>query len=157
TVQDGVEGSRSDSILVLHVPESGTSSLVSLPRDTLVEIPGVGENKINAAYPLGGAELLVETVEGLLGLTVDHYVEIGRSGPANGVATVGGIELCLDYDVQDEYSGLGWTAGCHVSDGDTALAFARMRYSDPTGDIGRGERQRQVIGGIAEAVASPGT
>ncbi|MGO1582290.1 MAG: LCP family glycopolymer transferase [Actinomycetaceae bacterium] len=156
-VEDGVEGSRSDSILVLHVPESGNSSLVSLPRDTLVEIPGIGEGKLNSAYSRGGAELLVETVEGLMGLTVDHYVEIGMSGLADVVDTVGGVELCLDYDVQDDYSGLDWTAGCHVSDGETALAFARMRYADPTGDIGRGERQRQVIGGIADAVASPGT
>ncbi|MGC5616689.1 LCP family protein [Georgenia sp. Z1491] len=156
-IDDGVEGSRSDSILVLHDPESGTPSLISLPRDTLVEIPGHGDNKLNAAYSLGGPELLVETVEGLMELTVDHYVEIGMSGLSEIVDSVGGVELCLDYDVEDDFSGLSWQAGCHVSDGETALAFARMRYSDPTGDIGRGMRQRQVIGAIADSVATPGT
>lgn len=145
TVTDATQGARTDSILLLHVPVSGTTSLISLPRDSYVEIPGYGSNKINAAYVFGGPELLVETVELLTGLTVDTYVEIGFTGLVDLVDAVGGVNLCLDQDVYDKNSKLDWTAGCHDVDGRTALAFARMRYADPEGDIGRGKRQQQVI------------
>ena len=145
TVTDATQGARTDSILLLHVPVSGTTSLISLPRDSYVEIPGYGSNKINAAYVFGGPQLLVETVELLTGLTVDTYVEIGFTGLVDLVDAVGGVNLCLDQDVYDKNSKLDWTADCHDVDGRTALAFARMRYADPEGDIGRGKRQQQVI------------
>ncbi|WP_245862184.1 LCP family protein [Georgenia soli] len=157
TVADATEGQRSDTIMVLQVPSSGPAALVSLPRDTLVDIPGHGMDKLNASYSIGGPTLLTETVEQLTGLTVDHYVEIGMGGVQNVVDAVGGVELCLDYDVDDQFSGLRWTAGCHTADGPTALAFARMRYSDPNGDLGRAERQRQVIGAVMKEIATPGT
>jgi len=152
---DATEGQRSDTIMLLHRPESGPAALVSLPRDTFTEIPGHGANKLNAAYSFGGPELLVQTVEGLTGLTVDHYVEIGMAGVRDVVDAVGGVELCLDYDVDDWRSDLVWEAGCHVADGETALAFARMRYSDQQGDIGRTERQRQLVSSIIQEVAQP--
>ena len=155
--EDGTEGQRSDTIMVLHKPESGPAALISLPRDTYTEIPGYGANKLNAAFSFGGPPLLVQTVEGLTGLTVDHYVEIGMGGVRDVVDSVGGVELCLDMDVDDPMSGLVWQAGCHPADGETALAFARMRYSDPTGDIGRTDRQRQIVAAIVSAVSSPGT
>ncbi|WP_230198296.1 LCP family protein [Flaviflexus massiliensis] len=154
-INDGVEGQRSDSIMLVHIPETGNPSLISLPRDTYVEIPGYGAGKLNSAYSRGGPELLVETVEGLSGLTVDHYVEVGMDGIANLVGAVGGVELCLDYDVSDSFSGLEWQAGCHVADGTTALAFSRMRYADPLGDIGRTARQRQVIAQVINEVMTP--
>ncbi|WP_413451077.1 LCP family protein [Georgenia phoenicis] len=154
---DGTEGQRSDTIMLLHKPESGPAALVSLPRDTYTEIPGHGPAKLNAAYSLGGPELLVESVEGLTGLTVDHYVEVGMAGVRDVVDAVGGIELCLDYDVNDWRSTLVWEAGCHQADGETALAFARMRYSDPEGDIGRTERQRQIVASIISTISQPST
>ncbi|WP_253691581.1 LCP family protein [Cellulosimicrobium protaetiae] len=153
--EDGTEGARTDTIMVLHAPSSGPVSLISLPRDTYAEIPGNGASKLNSAYSWGGPPLLVQTVEQLTGLTVDHYVEVGFGGVEGIVDAVGGVELCLDYDVNDERSELVWTAGCHVADGHTALAFSRMRYSDPKGDIGRAERQRQVIGAISAKAANP--
>lgn len=156
-VNDGVEGQRSDSIMLVHIPESGNPSLISLPRDTYVEIPGYGPAKLNTAYSAGGPALLVATVESMTGLTVDHYVEIGMAGVSSMVDAVGGVNLCLDYDVNDSYSGLVWEAGCHDSDGETALAFTRMRYSDPLGDIGRTERQRQVVGKVMDQALSAGT
>lgn len=152
--EDQTAGSRTDTIMVLHKPPSGPVALISLPRDTYVDIAGHGPAKLNAAYVYGGPPLLVSTVESITGLTVDHYAEIGLSGLRNLVNGLGGISLCLDYDVDDPDSGLLWTAGCHVADGDTALAFARMRYSDPTGDIGRAERQRQVISAVTGEIAS---
>ncbi|WP_402466830.1 LCP family protein [Isoptericola aurantiacus] len=154
-VNDGTSGARTDTIMVLHKPSNGPTALISIPRDTYVDIPGEGMNKINAAYAWGGAPLLVETVEGLTGLTVDHYAEVGFGSLEELVDAVGGVELCLDYDVDDPKSELVWKSGCHEADGATALAFSRMRYSDPKGDIGRAERQRQVIAAVSEKVVQP--
>lgn len=156
-INDDTEGARADSIMLLHVAENGQTVAISLPRDTWVDIPEYGENKLNASYAFEGPALLVSTVENLTGLKVDHYVEIGMGGVANIVDAVGGVELCLDYDVDDELSELTWTAGCHVVDGRKALAFSRMRYSDPMGDIGRAERQRQVVSQTVKTALTPST
>jgi len=152
---DSTEGQRSDSIMLLTVPRSGTTSLISIPRDTFVQVPGHGGNKINASYSLGGPELLVETVEGFTGMKVDHYAEIGMGGVAEIVDALGTINLCSDLNVDDPKSELTWTPGCHDVDGATALAFGRMRYQDPEGDIGRADRQRQIIQAVTKEAASP--
>ena len=157
SVGDNTEGERSDTIMLLHAPESGAPSLISLPRDTYVEIPGHGGNKINAAFARGGPQLLVATVEELTGLTVDHYVQIGMAGVEEVVDAVGGVELCLDYDVDDRRSELVWESGCHEVDGKTALSFVRMRYADPEGDIGRAARQRQLVSAIVSRTNDAGT
>ena len=150
-VQDETEGARADSIMLLHKAPNGKAALISLPRDTYVEIPDEGGDKINAAYSYGGPELLVRTVEELSGLTVDHYVEVGMGGVQEMVDAVDGVEVCLDYDVDDPDSGLTWDTSqgtCQTVDGTKALAYSRMRKSDPTGDIGRGLRQRAVISAV---------
>lgn len=154
---DPTTGARTDTIMVLHKPQSGPVALISIPRDSYVSIPGHRANKINAAFAFGGPTLLVDTVEEHTGLTVDHYLEVGFTGVVDLVDAVGGVELCYDKDVNDTRSQLVWEAGCHVADGDTALAFARMRYSDPLGDIGRAQRQQQVVSAVAESVLNPGT
>lgn len=151
---DGTVGARTDTIILIHQPESGPTAMISIPRDSYVDIPGYGGNKINAAFAFGGAPLLVQTVEQLTGLTVDRYLEVGFNGVQTVVDAVGGVELCYDSTVSDPYSGLDWTAGCHVVGGATALAFSRMRYEDPLGDIGRTQRQRQVISAVAHQVMS---
>ncbi|QJC22723.1 LCP family protein [Arcanobacterium buesumense] len=156
-VSDPTEGHRADTIMLLQVPESGTNSLVSIPRDTLVDYPDGDSGKINAALNIGGYKYLVGTVESLTGLTVDHYVQIGMDGVKQLTDAVGGVNLCLDYDVDDPYSTLVWQAGCHDVDGTTALAFSRMRYEDPLGDIGRTARQRQVVSKIISKAASVST
>jgi LCP family protein required for cell wall assembly len=155
-------GSRTDTILLLQVPDSGPAALISLPRDTYAEIPGYDANKLNAAFSWGGAPLLVETVEGLTGMTVDHYVEIGFGGVEQIVDALGGVDLCLDgstgitFPVNEPKSGLIWdTPGCKTVDGVQALAFSRMRYADPSGDIGRGLRQRQLISAVAQKAENP--
>ncbi|WP_333812034.1 LCP family protein [Timonella senegalensis] len=154
-VGGNVPGARADTIMLLHVPEKGPSALISLPRDIYVPIPGYDSNKINASFSFGGAPLLVETVEQLTGMTVDHYVEVGFQGVEDIVDALGGVQLCYDRDVKDKESKLKWKAGCHVADGSTALAFSRMRKADPKGDIGRAERQRQVVSAIAKGLKSP--
>lgn len=159
-IQDGTEGARADSVMLLHRADNGQASLTTLPRDTYVEIPGYGGEKINAAYSLGGPTLLVQTVESLSGLTVDHYVEVGMGGVSQMVDAVGGVEVCLDYDVEDPDSGLTWDTSqgtCQTVDGAKALAYARMRKADPTGDIGRGLRQRAVISAVVNKAASAST
>ncbi|WP_314901037.1 LCP family protein [Actinomyces naeslundii] len=159
-VQDDTEGARADSVMLLHKAENGQTSLTSLPRDTFVDIPEYGGNKINAAYSFEGPKLLVQTVEKLSGLTVDHYVEVGMTGVSQMVDAVGGVDVCLDYDVADEDSGLVWDTShgkCQTVDGTKALAYSRMRKSDPTGDVGRGQRQRAVISAVVSKAASPTT
>lgn len=156
-LEDGAAGERADTIMILQVPDDGHAALISLPRDTLVDIPGFGLSKINAAYSRGGASLLVETVENLTGLTVDHYIEVSMGGVRNLVNAVDGVNLCYDEDVSDAYSGMEWSAGCHDVNGEQALAFSRMRYSDPRGDIGRTDRQRQVVSKIIDKAVSSST
>ncbi len=152
---DGTEGARTDTIMVLHQPESGPTALISIPRDSYVEIPGYGPQKINAAFRFGGAPLLVSVVEAMTGLTIDGYVEVGFLGVTGMVDAVGGINLCYDRDVNDPFSSMVWTAGCHDVDGAGALAFSRMRHEDPLGDIGRVQRQQQVVSAVThKALAS---
>lgn len=157
TVEDDTEGERSDSIILMHVAPNGQTAMVSLPRDTYVDIPGYGYNKLNAAFSYGGAPLLVETVQNLTGLTVDHYAQVNMGGFINLVNAVDGVHVCLDYDVDEPHSGLKWTAGCKTVNGDEALAFARMRYQDPRGDLGRAQRQREVISQVTKKALSPKT
>ena len=157
SVPDDTEGQRADSIMLVHVAPNGQTSNISLPRDTYVDIPGYGWDKLNASYAYGGPALLVKTVEKLTGLTIDHYAEIGMGGVSNIVDAVDGVNLCFDLSVEDERSELNWEAGCHDADGKTALAFARMRYSDPRGDIGRAERQRQVVSKTVSKAMKPAT
>lgn len=152
---DGTAGARTDTIMLLHKAPGGNSYLISLPRDTLVDIPGHGGYKLNAAYAFGGAPLLVETVEQFTGLTIDHYVEVGFDGVAQVVDAVGHVNLCIDRDVDDERSGLVMTEGCHDVGGEQALAFVRARYFDPTADIGRQQRQQQFVGALMDRATSP--
>jgi len=156
-IDDGAEGERTDTIVLIHRPTSGPTALLSIPRDSYVDIPGYGGNKINAAFAFGGPPLLVQTVEAMTGLTIDHYLEVGFGGVAGVVDAVGGVEVCHDADVDDPYSGMVWTAGCHQVNGVEALAFSRMRYQDPLGDIGRTQRQRQLMAAVGDKALSPGT
>lgn len=147
-------GARTDSILVLHTG-SGPSTLVSIPRDSYVEIPGHGMNKINAAFSIGGAELLTETIEHNTGLEMNGYMEIGFGGFANVVDAVDGVEICVKNAMNDEKAHINLEPGCQVLDGRTALGYVRARYSDPKGDLGRAQRQREFLGALSDKVISP--
>lgn len=154
---DGSTGHRTDTMMLLYKPPTGKSVLLGLPRDSFVEIPGRGENKLNAAYAFGGPALLLQTVEHNTGIQVDGYLEIGMGGLVDMVDAVGGIEVCPEAPMQDSAADLDIPAGCQTIDGDTALAYVRMRKSDPRGDLGRMERQREVIGKIVRQAAHPVT
>ena len=153
---EGTEGRRTDTIMLLHLPRSGRPALISVPRDSLVEIPGFGEERVNAAYAFGGAPLLVQTLEQATGVAIDDYVEIGFGGFASVVDAIGGVEICVAEPIADEKAGLDLAAGCQVLAGPDALGYARTRY-DPRADLGRVERQREVVGAISDRALSPST
>ncbi|GAA1789438.1 LCP family protein [Nostocoides veronense] len=148
------EGARTDSIMLLHTG-TGEPTLLSIPRDSYVEIPGHGMNKINAAFAIGGPPLLSATVEKATGLRIDGYVEIGFGGFAKVVDSVGGVRMCLPNAINDEKAHINLPAGCQVLDGKNALGYVRMRYSDPEGDLGRVKRQRAFLGALMGKLATP--
>ncbi|MGL5829991.1 MAG: LCP family protein, partial [Angustibacter sp.] len=151
-------GSRTDTIMLLQVPPGGGPTvLMSIPRDSYVEIPGKGMNKINAAFAFGGPKLLAATIEKATGVQIDDYMEIGFAGFADMVDAVGGVEICPKRDMDDPKAGLDIKAGCQQAQGPTALGYARARYSDPRGDLGRVERQREVLSAIVVKAAKPST
>jgi LCP family protein required for cell wall assembly len=147
---------RTDTIMLLHTG-SGPSILMSLPRDSIVDIPGYGRTKINAAYAFGGPKLLVRTIEGNTGIRVDDYVEVGFGGLVKVVDSLGGVEICPKTRIKDKDSGLDVQKGCQNADGKTALAYSRNRHTYATQDIQRVQSQREVLGSIAAKAKSPWT
>lgn len=148
---------RTDTIMLLTYGGDGPSVLTSIPRDSQVDIPGVGRTKINAAYAYGGPPLLVETLESETGVHIDGYTEVGFQGLEKVVDALGGIELCPKENVKDKDAHLNIKAGCQEVDGKTALAYSRARHAYATGDIARGQNQREVIGAIGQAALKPMT
>ena len=118
---------RTDTIMLLHIPRTGKAKLVSIPRDSYVEVPGFGMDKINAAFTYGGPQLLVQTVEGTTGLRIDHYAEIGMGGLANLVDSVGGVDMCPEEPIDDPLAGISLQPGCQNFDGPTSLGYVRTR------------------------------
>jgi LCP family protein required for cell wall assembly len=149
-------GQRTDTIMLLHTGD-GPSVLLSIPRDSIVPIPGHGTTKINAAFAYGGAPLLVQTIEKVTGVRVDHYVEIGFGGFVNSVDAVGGIQICPTARMVDRRANLNIKKGCQHVDGITALGYARSRHTSGIGDIDRAKHQREVVSGIGAKVKSPWT
>jgi LCP family protein required for cell wall assembly len=151
-----IAGRRTDTIMLLHVPSGGGPTvLVSIPRDSYVAIPGHGSSKVNAAYAFGGPALLVRTLEQATGLVIDEYVETGLGGFADVVDAIGGVRICPKRAMKDAHADLNIKSGCQDVDGTTALGYARARYSDPLGDLGRVQRQREVLSAIAGKTLSP--
>lgn len=152
------EGKRTDSIMLVHVPSGGgKSAIISIPRDSFMPIPGSGSNKVNSAYSLGGPALLVETLEQVTDLRIDGYLEIGFGGFNSVVNSLGGVDICVPFDMDDPKAHINLKKGCQTLDGKNALGFVRARYSDPRGDIGRADRQRQFLAAIMKGAATPST
>jgi LCP family protein required for cell wall assembly len=152
-----VAGQRTDTIMLVYRPTTGKPVLVSLPRDSYVAVPGHGMNKINAAYAIGGPDLLVQTVEQSTGLRVDGYAEVGFGGFVSVIDALDGIRMCLPAAIKDKDSHLDLKKGCQTLDGTTALGYVRERKADPLGDLGRVERQRAMLAAVAKKAASPAT
>jgi LCP family protein required for cell wall assembly len=147
---------NSDTLMLVHIPASHASvQVVSLPRDTWTDIPGHGTNKINAAYGLGGPQLMVKTVEQATGLVINDYIEVDFLGFVKVIDALGGVNVCLPFAVDDAYSGLHLSAGEHHVNGVTALEFARDRHSFALSDLARISDQQQLLSSMfAEATDS---
>ncbi len=148
---------RTDTILLVHIPAFGSSNpttMVSIPRDSYVPIPGYGRDKINAAFAMGGAPLLAQTVEAATGLRLDHYAEIGFSGFAFLVDAVGGVTVCPSAPIDDPLAGIDLPAGCQKLGGGNALGYVRSRAT-PRADLDRMVDQRQFMSALLHRVSSP--
>ncbi|WP_055497117.1 LCP family protein [Streptomyces albus] len=160
---------RTDSIMILHVGDNG-NTMISLPRDSDVEVPSYTgsesgkhypaqgrRTKINATYAEDGPALLVRTVEHNTGLKIDHYAEIGFGGFAKIVDAVGGVEMDIPRDIKDNKSGADFKKGKQTLDGRQALAFVRTRYALPGSDLDRTKNQQKFLSALANQAATPST
>ena len=147
----GTEVGRSDTMLVVTVNEKlGKTTIVSIPRDSYTEIIGYGTNdKINHAYAFGQEKMSINSVQNMLNLPIDYYVTVDMGGLMGLVDAVGGLDITPILTFT--YEGESFTEGVdrHV-DGEAALRYARMRYDDPEGDMGRQKRQQYVIQKLVE-------
>lgn len=150
------ERGRSDSMMVATVnPDTEHIVVASIPRDSYVEIPGYGMDKINHAYAFGGPELAVETVENWLEMEISFYLTVDMGGLEEVVDAVGGVEVIPPSTF--EISGYTFYEGQPtLVDGDQAVAYARERYTSG-GDYARQERQRQIVVGTVEAALKKAT
>ncbi|MEU1752811.1 LCP family protein [Micromonospora matsumotoense] len=153
-------GQRSDTIMLAHLNGArDTATVVSVPRDSYVEVPareGVwdgGKNKINAAFAFGGAALAAETVHRLTGVTIDGVLVANFAAVRAIVNAVGGITVCLPHEVLSTTTGARWSAGCHRLDGAAAEDLVRQRHNVPGGDLGRILDQQIVVRAIAERLS----
>lgn len=170
-----VEGMRSDTTMLVHISADRTRvDVVSIPRDTLVDIPSCmlpngeetaarSDSIFNAAFMLGGmtgdvsaaATCTLQTVEQLTGILIDGFVVVNFNSFRDVVNAIGGVKMCFTRDIDDPEADLSITAGCHNLNGDQALGFARARHSVGDGsDVSRIGRQQELLGKIAEKIFS---
>nr|WP_289038013.1 LCP family protein [uncultured Allobacillus sp.] len=153
--REGDKG-RSDTMIFLSLnPDTNKMLMLSIPRDTYVNIPGRGMDKINHAYAFGNSELSVQTVEDFLDTTVHFYGKVNMEGLKDGVDALGGVTV--HNDRQFNQSGKTFETGELHLDGDEALAYSRMRKQDPKGDMGRNDRQQQIIDAMIDKGMSFGS
>jgi LCP family protein required for cell wall assembly len=175
---------NTDSLIFVHIPNDGSKAVaMSLPRDSYVDIPGYGKHKINSAYARAmlqarkdlqkqgvtdpkeldvkanqaGAKELIETIEKLTGSTIDNYAAVNLLGFSDITKAIGGVDVCLNNNVKDQYSGANFTKGQHTISGVEALEFVRQRHGLPNGDLDRVVRQQVFMAGMARKVLSAGT
>ncbi|MFD0199608.1 MULTISPECIES: LCP family protein [Saccharothrix] len=175
---------NTDTIIVMRVPHDGRKAhAVSIPRDTYVPIPGLREEKINSAYGLtkfftmerlanegvsdlterskagdqAGRRALVQVVQDLTGVRVDHYAEINLYGFYLLTEVIGGVDVCLKQATSDPDSGANFRAGVQTVSGGDALAFVRQRKGIPNGDLGRITRQQVFMSAAMSKLLSAGT
>jgi polyisoprenyl-teichoic acid--peptidoglycan teichoic acid transferase len=141
-----VTRSLADSLHIIGVnPATGTASILGIPRDSYVSIPGGGAGKINASLFRGGPELTVRTVERLTGIRIDAYLLTAFEGFRRMVTEIGSLDVKVPYPMNDPSSGAHFRAGPARFDGPKALAFSRNRHDAPGGDFGRSLNQGEVL------------
>ena len=164
---DVAAGKRSDTMLLIHISKKrDKAAIISIPRDSYALIPEhnnsqgkvipAAYSKINSAYNWGGAPLLIETLESMSDLRIDHYVELNFVGFVRMVDALGGVEICTKKDIDDPKSHLTLPAGTHVLDGVDSLKFVRTRVFDGLGDLGRMKRQQEFASAMLRRATSAG-
>lgn len=144
---------RSDTMILMSInPKTNEIIMLSIPRDTYVNIPGRGMDKINHAYAFGGTDLSVQTVEEAFNLPVHVYARVNMEGFQQGIDALGGVTINNNFAFSS--GGHTFPEGQISLNGDEALDYIRMRYEDPRGDMGRNERQRNVIAAAMDEAAS---
>ncbi|MCX5212598.1 LCP family protein [Kitasatospora sp. NBC_00240] len=158
-----------DTMMIVQLAgDGGRASVISIPRDSYVDIPAhqdqatrkevpAGKGKINAAYGMGGAQLAVRTVEQNTGLRIDHYLQLDFVSFVSTVDALGGVPVCTAKPLKDEYSGLDLPAGTTTLDGAGALKYVRARYVDGSADLGRMHRQHRFMAQLLHQAAGSGT
>lgn len=147
---------RTDAIMVLHIPADRKSAqVISIPRDSWVDIPGRGKNKINAGFSFGGPSLMVQTIESVTGVRIDHVVIIDFTGFQHITDALGGVQICVPKKVVQ--GDMVIQAGCQNMDGETALTYVRQRKTLKEGDFDRVRRQQNWIRAVIRKLASRGT
>lgn len=160
TGTDAVEGvdagsERSDVVMLAQLDPARTgASVVSIPRDSWVDIPGHGRGKINAAYAYGGPTLLIQTIEQLTGVHVDHFAVIDFAGFQSMVDAVDGIDVRIAQATRN--AGVSFKKGENHLDGAAALAYVRQRYRLPGGDLDRARRQQNALRALLTKAATGG-
>lgn len=154
----GETASRADVIQLVHVPKDSSGVyLIHFPRDLYVDIPGRGKDKINASFAYGGAPLLVQTLQDLLGVKIDHVAKTDFEGFKQMTDAVGGVRVYAEQ--ASSSSGNGGVAiqkGWNDLNGEQALGFVRERYQLSQGDISRGQRQQAWLKAIMTKTLTPG-
>ena len=160
-------GKRSDTMLLVHISKSRDKAvMISIPRDTFALIPEhtsksgklipAAYSKINSSFNWGGAPLLIQTVEEMTELKIDHYIEINFAGFARIVDSIGGVEVCTKKDINDPKSHLILEAGVHTLNGIESLKYVRTREFDGLGDLGRMQRQQAFMSAVLRKATSAG-
>ncbi|WP_091290393.1 LCP family protein [Amycolatopsis xylanica] len=176
---------NTDTLILVHIPNDGSKAVaISMPRDSYVDIPGgYGKHKINSAYARAltstrkelqkqgvsdpkeleqksnqaGAKTLIQTIEKLTGSHIDNYASVNLLGFSDITKAIGGVDVCLNNDVKDQFSGANFTKGEHTISGVEALEFVRQRHGLPRGDLDRVVRQQVFMASMAKKVISAGT
>jgi LCP family protein required for cell wall assembly len=160
-------GKRSDTMLLVHISKARDKAvLISIPRDTFALIPEhksksgklipAAYSKINSSFNWGGAPLLIQTVEEMTELKIDHYIEINFAGFARIVDSIGGVEVCTKKNINDPKSHLILEAGVHTLNGIESLKYVRTREFDGLGDLGRMQRQQAFMSAVLRKATSAG-
>ncbi|HEY0449222.1 LCP family protein [Actinophytocola sp.] len=134
-----------DAIMLAHVDADGSATVLSLPRDTWVAVPGHGSQRLNAVYAEGGIDRLLDTVRGLTGVRPEHYAMVDMARFADVASAIGGVEVCLRRPTTDRLANVSFPAGPQVLSGSTALAFLRQRHGLDEGDLDRMVRQQAFL------------
>jgi LCP family protein required for cell wall assembly len=147
---------RTDAIMIAHIPDDRSRvTITSIPRDSWVNIPGHGKNKINAGFGFGGPTLMVQTVESLTGVRIDHVVIVDFEGFQDITDELGGVRVNVAKGTSDERGSLA--AGPQMMNGATALNYVRQRTGLPGGDLDRVKRQQNWIRAVGLKTLNKGT